>query len=59
MKIMIVPASEIEKTWKQIYEEKRKASHEAKINRLRKRAEKLGFELVPKRKDATGQRQDS
>lgn len=48
MKIMIVPASQIEETWKKIYEEKRKASHEAKIARLRKRAEKLGFDLVPK-----------
>ena len=47
MKIMIVPATRIEHMWRIQYEERRKVSYEKKVELLRKRAEKLGFSLVP------------
>ena len=49
MKIMIVPATKIEEMWRIQHEERKKKEFEAKIERLRLRANKLGFDLVPRK----------
>lgn len=47
--MMIVPMSQLEEVWKVRYQESLEAEKQRRVERLRKQAEKLGYELVLKK----------